>query len=110
MTTIETEEYVQSIMDSLVIQAAVLGLLALLLAFTFSASMSRFDTRKQLVVEEANAIGTTFFPAHMLPKPSYTEVCNLLRRYVDVRLNFYRAGIDQKGLRKAKGHLGTTPK
>lgn len=84
------------------VQAAVLGLLALLLGFTFSASMSRFDTRKQLVVDESNAIGTGFLRTQMLPEPSKTEASDLLRRYVDVRLLFYRAGIDQKKLREAK--------
>jgi hypothetical protein len=83
------------------IQAAVLGMLALLLGFTFSMATSRFDVRKQLVLEESNAIGTTFLRAQLLPEPQRTEVSNLLRHYVDVRLEFYSAGIDPVMLREA---------
>jgi hypothetical protein len=80
---------------------AVLGLLALLLAFTFSMAVSRFDARKQLVLAEANAIGTAFLRAQLLPPPHDQEVMKLLRQYVDVRLEFYGAGIDEAGLRSA---------
>jgi hypothetical protein len=83
------------------IQGAVLGLLALLLGFTFAMSMSRFEVRKQLVLEESNAIGTTFLRTQLLPEPPRREVSNLLRRYVKVRLEFYEAGTDQKKLRAA---------
>jgi hypothetical protein len=83
------------------VQAAVLGLLALLLAFTFAMAVSRFDTRKNLVLEEANAIGTTYLRAQLLPGPYNSEVSALLRQYVDVRLEFYNAGIDERRLRAA---------
>jgi CDP-diglyceride synthetase len=83
------------------IQGAVLGLLALLLGFTFAMTLSRFDTRKNLVLEEANAIGTTYLRAQLLPEPYNTEVSALLHQYVDVRLEFYNAGIDEKRLRAA---------
>lgn len=83
------------------IQGATLGLLALLLGFTFAMAMSRYDTRKLLVLEEANAIGTTFLRAQLLPEPPRQEIFKLLRRYVEVRLEFYEAGIDQKRLDKA---------
>src|SRR5512135_1488179 len=49
--------------------AAMLGLLALLLAFTFSLAASRFDTRRSLVLDEANAIGTTWLRAGLLAEP-----------------------------------------
>jgi hypothetical protein len=83
------------------IQGATLGLLALLLGFTFAMSMSRYDTRKQLVLEEANAIGTTFLRAQLLPEVPRQEISNLLRRYVEVRLEFYETGVDQKKLDQA---------
>jgi hypothetical protein len=63
-----------------------LGLLAFTLAFTFSMAASRFDTRKELVLEEANAIGTAHLRALLLPPPHAAEVRKLLRRYVDARL------------------------
>jgi hypothetical protein len=74
------------------IDAAILGILALLLGFTFSMSLSRFDLRKQLVIEEANAIGTTYLRAQLLPEPYMTEISDLLRQYVDVRLEGTKPG------------------
>jgi hypothetical protein len=71
--------------------AATLGLLAFLLAFTFSLAASRFDTRKDLVLEEANAIGTAWLRAGMLPEQG-DEIRALLLRYVDVRLEGVRSG------------------
>jgi hypothetical protein len=65
--------------------AALLGLLGLLLAFSFSIVESRFSTRKQLVLQEANAIGTTYLRAEMLPEPHGTRLRHLLREYVELR-------------------------
>ena len=67
------------------ILGASLGLLAFFLAFTFNMAGSRYDTRKQLVLDEANAIETTYLRAKLLPKPYRTEFQELLREYVDVR-------------------------
>src|SRR5438477_2003363 len=49
--------------------AAILGLLAFMLAFTFSLAALRFDARRETVLEEANAIGTTYLRAKLLPEP-----------------------------------------
>lgn len=70
---------------------ASLGLLALLLAFTFGVAVSRYDDRRQLVVDEANAIGTTYLRAAVIPAHG-EEVRALLREYVDVRLKAVRSG------------------
>src|SRR3981081_3181691 len=51
------------------IQGAVLGMLGLLLGFTFSMAVSRYEARRELVVQEANAIGTTYLRAAFLPAP-----------------------------------------
>jgi hypothetical protein len=67
------------------ILGASLGLLAFFLAFTFSMAGSRYDTRKQLVLDEANAIETTYLRAKLLPKPYRTEFQDILREYVDAR-------------------------
>jgi len=83
------------------IQAALLGLLALLLSFTFAMAMSRFDARKQLVLDEANAIGTTLLRTQLLPEPQRREIAGLLRRYVTVRLEFSEAGVDDRKLEAA---------
>lgn len=61
-------------------------LLALLLAFTFSAALQRYDDRSQAVVAEANAIGTTYLRAQLLPKGMHDEVQGLLRQYLDARI------------------------
>ncbi|UJS19641.1 MAG: hypothetical protein L3J18_12100 [Candidatus Brocadia sp.] len=74
------------------IDAAVLGILALLLGFTFSMALTRFDLRKQLVLEEANAIGTTYLRTQLLPEPYMTEISGLLRQYVDTRLEGIQPG------------------
>jgi hypothetical protein len=71
--------------------AATLGLVAFLLAFTFGLAASRFDVRRDLAVDEANAIGTTYLRAAMLSEPHRTEVRSLLREYVDVRLEAVHA-------------------
>lgn len=76
------------------LQGALLGLLALLLGFTFAMAVSRFDTRKGLVLAEANAIGTTYLRARLLPEPYRQELTRLLRSYVDTRLAFYDAGVN----------------
>jgi hypothetical protein len=72
---------------------ATLGLLAFMLAFTFGMAASRFDTRRGLVLDEANAIGRTYLRAELLPEPHRTAIRNLLREYVDVRLE----GVQQPG-------------
>jgi hypothetical protein len=74
------------------IQAAVMGLLALLLGFSFAMAESRFDTRRQLVIAEANAIGTAHLRTALIPEPQSSELRRLLRSYVDERLALYRRG------------------
>ena len=76
------------------LSGAVLGLLALLLAFTYSVVSSHFDLRKQLVVKEANAIGTAWLRTDFAPEPSRKEMRELMRDYVDVRCRFSAAGRD----------------
>ena len=66
--------------------SAVLGLLALLLGFTFSLSLSRYEARRALVVQEANAIGTTWLRAQLLDAPFRGEMSGLLKQYADARL------------------------
>jgi len=70
-----------------------LGLLAFMLAFTFGLAGSRFEDRRQILLSESNAIGTTYLRAAVLPEPMRTESRNRLREYVDVRLE----GVQQPG-------------
>jgi hypothetical protein len=69
---------------------ATLGLLAFMLAFTFGMTASRFDTRKQLLLDEVNAIDTTFLRAGLIPEPHRTEVRTILAQYADIRANVGR--------------------
>jgi hypothetical protein len=72
-------------------EAAVLALLGLLIGFAFAMAVDRFNARRELIVEEANAIETTWLRAGMLPEPARQELRGLLDRYVDTRVAFYEA-------------------
>ena len=65
---------------------AALGLLALLLAFSFSLALSRYEARRNWVLQEANAIGSTANFALMLPDPEQKPILSLLRDYTAVRI------------------------
>ncbi|WP_395335479.1 hypothetical protein WBP06_26250 [Novosphingobium sp. BL-8H] len=65
---------------------AVLGLLALLLGFTFALAVDRFETRRGLVLEEANAIGTAYLQTQVLPPPNRERLSLLLLDYTDNRI------------------------
>lgn len=70
--------------------APALGLLALLLGFTFALAVDRFDTRRALVLQEANAIGTTYLRAQLLQEPHRSKISQLLVAYTDNRLEIAR--------------------
>jgi hypothetical protein len=74
-----------------VVEGAVFALLGLLLAFTFSGAASRFDDRRKLIVEEANAIGTAYLRIDLLPSAAQAELRASFRSYLDARLAAYRA-------------------
>ena len=63
-----------------------LGLLAFMSAFTFGLAGTRFEARRQVLLSEVNAIGTTYLRTAIIPEPMRTDSRNLLREYVDVRL------------------------
>ena len=72
------------------VEGAVFTLLGLLIAFTFSGAASRFDMRRQLIGQEANAIGTAWLRLDLLPAQAQPELRDLFRRYLDLRLAAYR--------------------
>jgi hypothetical protein len=67
---------------------SVLGLLALLIAFSFSMSLQRYDTRRELVISEANALGTTWLRTQLLDEADGRRLRAVLREYVDLRIEF----------------------
>jgi len=76
------------------VEAAIFGLLGLLLAFTFSGAASRFEERRHLVAEEANAIGTAYLRVDLLPADAQPALRQLFSRYLDVRLEAFRSRAD----------------
>ena len=81
------------------IQAAILGLLALLLAFTFSLALQRFDSRSEAVVDEANAIGTAFLRTDLLPPPLRDEARAAIDKYLDARVDESALPLDDQAAR-----------
>ena len=76
--------------DFNVVQTATLTLLGLIIGFTFSMAISRYDQRKTYEEEEANAIGTEYVRAELLPTANAAAVRAQLKRYLDLRIAFYR--------------------
>jgi hypothetical protein len=66
-----------------VVQGAMLGLIGLLLAFGLSMAVGRYEVRRGLLVDEANAIGTTYLRAQLLSEPARSDTLELLERYAD---------------------------
>lgn len=80
--------------DSASLSGASLGLLALLLAFTYSVASNHFDLRKQLLLKESNEIGTAYLRTDFSPQPQRGELQELLRAYTDLRVGFSDSGLD----------------
>jgi hypothetical protein len=72
------------------VDGAVFALLGLLIAFTFSGASSRFDMRRQLIVEETNDIGTAYLRLDLLPADAQPALRESFRRYLDARIDVYR--------------------
>ncbi|MCW5705213.1 MAG: hypothetical protein KIT82_21850 [Bradyrhizobium sp.] len=72
------------------LEGAILGLLALMIGFTFAMALSRFEARRDAVLIEANAIGTTALRARLLPAPHNRQTLQLLGDYVKLRLDITR--------------------
>jgi len=77
--------------DFSLILAATLTLLGLLIGFSFSMAASRYDQRKNLEEAEANAIGTEYLRADLLPAADADKVRGALKRYLDLRIRYYAA-------------------
>ena len=89
------------------VDGAVFALLGLLVAFTFSGAAARFDTRRALIVEEANAIGTAYLRLDLVPASAQPALRDLFRRYMDSRIEVYRKLPD---LNAAKAELAQSAK
>jgi len=86
-----------------VVQAATLTLLGLIIGFSFSMAVGRYDQRKNYEEAEANAIGTELVRANLLPPADAIKVRELLGKYLDLRISFYRER-DEQRLREINAH------
>lgn len=82
--TVETHEHLNEI------QTAIFAVLGLLLAFSFAMAVSRFDARKQALVDETDAIGTAYLRIQLLPPGQQSAAAAVFRTYVDARLSSAR--------------------
>lgn len=72
------------------VDSSVFGVLGLILAFTFTGALGRFDERRELIVEEANAIGTAYLRLDLLPTESQEKLRPLFKNYVQSRVELYQ--------------------
>src|SRR6185295_1207513 len=76
------------------VEAAIFGLMGLMVAFTFSGAAQRYEMRRQLVVDEANAIGTSYLRIDLLPAARQAALREKYRQYLEARLAVYRTDLD----------------
>lgn len=88
------------------VNAAIFGLLGLMIAFTFSGAAQRFDERRDLIVTEANAIGTAWLRIDLVPEGAQAVLRQLMRDYVDARIAAYRALPDETHFRAEFARAG----
>jgi hypothetical protein len=89
-----------------VLQAALLGLVGLILAFGLSLAVGRYEERRAAVVDEANAIGTTYLRAETLAEPQRTQTLTLLRTYADMSILLSREVPGSAGARRTVATSG----
>jgi hypothetical protein len=87
-------------------EGAVLALLGLLLGFTFSMAVSRYDQRKQLEIAEANNLGTLWLRTSLLSESGRMAERDLLRRYLPVRIAFLASGTNEQALNQDQQQTG----
>ncbi|MBS1657830.1 MAG: hypothetical protein JST18_07015 [Bacteroidetes bacterium] len=83
------------------VQGALFAILGLLLAFTFSMSLSRYDKRIDIIIEEANDIGTAVLRADLYPQAEREQFRNDFRKYVEARIAYLEAGTDTSKIRQS---------
>jgi hypothetical protein len=84
-----------------VLQTALLGFMGLILAFGLALAVGRYESRRAAVVEEANAIGTTYLRAQLLAEPVRTRSLERLRRYTDTSIRLSKSVPDSAAARRA---------
>ena len=92
------------------VEGSIFGLLGLVLAFSFSGALTRFDARRHLMVKEVNDIGTAWLRIDLLPSGSQPAMRDLLRQYVDARIEAYASVPDPTMMRQALGRSAALQK
>ncbi|WP_194851195.1 bestrophin-like domain [Nonlabens antarcticus] len=82
------------------IQGGIIGMLALIIGFTFSMSVARYDNRAAAEVAEANAIGTTMLRTELLPGPDDRAADSLMSLYIDHRVESVKTDVTDEKIRK----------
>lgn len=90
-----------------VVQGALLGLVGLLLAFGLTMAVGRYEDRRTVLVEEANAIGTTYLRAQLLDEPERSESLELLRSYTDLAVELSEGVPDTAEFDAVVGDIGS---
>lgn len=88
------------------VEGAVFAILGLLLAFSFSGAAGRFADRRDLITQEANAMGTAWLRVDLLPAPAQPAIRAAVRAYVDARLSVYRDPADEAAVAAGQRHSG----
>jgi len=83
--------------NRILIESAIYGLLGLLLAFTIAGAANRFESRRLLTIQEANAIGTAYLRLDLLPAAAQPDLREKFRNYIDARLAVFRRMPDIEG-------------
>jgi len=83
-------------------EAAVFGLMGLMIAFTFSGAVSRLDQRRMDIIEEANAIGTAYLRIDLLPEETQPAIRKYFREYLDARIDVYQKVPDLQAVQEAQ--------
>ncbi|WP_339669899.1 hypothetical protein [Dasania marina] len=94
----KTNDELKSLTGS--VQASILGLLALLLGFTFSMAMQRFDNRNLALIDEVNAIGTVALRVHLLEQQYHRDTYQKLDEYIDLRIVLGKTDLSETATRK----------
>src|SRR3954463_4562844 len=89
-----------------VLQGALLGFMGLILAFGLSLALGRYEDRRAAVVDDANAIGTTYLRAQLIAEPERTRSLALLRRYTDLALRVSAEVPNSTAMRKTAAEQG----
>lgn len=92
------------------VEGAIFGLLGLVLAFSFSGALTRFDARRQLVIKEANDIGTAWLRIDLLPADVQAPMREQFRKYLDARLEAYSQASDLDSVRQSLARASAVQK